>query len=427
MTVQPKAAPKPALKYQLLPELREMNPGNPIQGYLKCFMLQTLFFGDKKVLEDREKWRTMPLKDLPLNEMQYYCSNTGLRQADYAARLDTPDWQTLIKLKSDGIHLLLPDVQSLRDLAGALQIRFRIEIAERRFDDAIVTAKTMLALSQHLGEHPTAIGDLVGITIGSMALNRLDEMIEQPGCPNLFWALTYLPRPFIDLHRGLQGERMVFLDSVMPGLSDEQPMSNAQLRKFVDRLQKGLNGPKDPEGAVRAWFEGRAKDNEQVRAARKRLVEALSPADADKFDTFPPLQIVLLDAKLDFEAVFDEVMKARALPYWQERKVLASIPAIPVSKQTPLTRLLMPSYQKVSVMQARLDQHIALLRCIEALRMYAAEHDGKLPAKLDDICLPLPVDPVSGKPFSYKVEGKTVHLYGEPIIIGGRYEVTIDK
>ena len=32
---------------------------------------------------------------------------------------------------------------------------------------------------------------------------------------------------------------------------------------------------------------------------------------------------------------------------------------------------------------ARLDQRLALLRCVEALRMYAAENDGKLPAKLE--------------------------------------------
>lgn len=50
MTVQARSAPKPALKYQLLPELREMNPGNPIQGYLKCFMEQNnLFYNQQNV------------------------------------------------------------------------------------------------------------------------------------------------------------------------------------------------------------------------------------------------------------------------------------------------------------------------------------------------------------------------------------------
>lgn len=425
MTVQPKAAPKPALKYQLLPELREMNPGNPIQGYLKCFMEQNHFFGDKKVLADRDKWRTRPLKDLPLKEMQYYCTNAGLSQADYAARLDNPDWQILLKLKSDGVNLLLPDAQKLRALADALQIRFRIESAERRFGDAISTAKTMLALARHFNEHPTLIGDLVGIAIGTIALSRVDEMIEQPGSPNLFWALTDLPSPFIDLRKGLQGER-TWIEAEMPGLNDRESMSDAQLQKIVNRLQKIVNGPKDPEGAVREYLEGRAKNKEHVRSARKRLVEALAPADSASFDSLPPLQIVLLDEKLSHEIVRDEVMKALALPYWQADSVLSSVPPIPGEKQSPLL-MLIAQFAKVKVAQARLDQRIALLRCVEALRIYAAEHDGKLPAKLDDIRLPLPVDPATGKPFTYKVEGKTAHLHGEPLAVEVRYEVTIGK
>jgi hypothetical protein len=425
MTVQPKAAPKPALKYQLLPELREMNPGNPVQGYLKCFMEQSAFFGDKKILEDREKWRAMPPKDLPLKEMQYYCTNAGLRQADYAARLDTPDWQILLKLKSDGFNLLLPDAQKLRALAGALEIRFRIEIAERRFADAITTAKTMLALARHFNDHPTAIGGLIGVAIGSIALGKVDEMIERPGCPNLFWALTDLPSPFIDLRKALQGERTL-IQAVLPDLDDYEPMTEAKLRKIVERLQKEINGPKADNGAVRDWFEGRAKNKEQVQAARKRLVEALAPTDATRFDSFPPLQIILLDAKLDYETVRDEGMKALALPYWKARRLLESIPPIPADKQTPLI-MLMTVYNTVKRAQARLDQRIALLRCVEALRIYAAENDGKLPAKLDDIPLPLPFDPATGKPFTYKVEVKTAHLHGEPLGLDVRYEVTIGK
>jgi hypothetical protein len=304
MTVQPKAAPKLALKYQLLPELREMNPGNPIHEYSRCFADQHNFWRVKEVVQDREKWRAMPLKDLPLEQLRNY-GRIPLSRADYAARMDTPDWQILLKLKSDGIGLLLPDIQGLRELAGALQIRFRIEIAGHRYDDALVTAKTMFALSRHLGEHPTAIGDLVGIAIGTIALSTVDEMIQQPRCPNLFWALTDLPRPFIDLRKGLQGERSL-IEAELPGLDDREPMTNAQLQKIVDRLQKTINGPQDPEGAVRAWFEGRAKDKEHVQAARKRLIEASAPADATKYDSFPPLQIVLLDAKLDYETARDE-------------------------------------------------------------------------------------------------------------------------
>lgn len=70
--VQPAAAPKPALRYLLLPELKEMNPGNPIQNYLKCFAEQEKFFFDKESFQRREKLLAMPLKELPSRDLLEY-------------------------------------------------------------------------------------------------------------------------------------------------------------------------------------------------------------------------------------------------------------------------------------------------------------------------------------------------------------------
>ena len=67
---------------------------------------------------------------------------------------------------------------------------------------ALRTAKTIFALAQHLGEHPTFVGNLVGFATATMAIGPLEEMLEQPGCPNLYWALTHLPDPLVPLDRG---------------------------------------------------------------------------------------------------------------------------------------------------------------------------------------------------------------------------------
>ena len=53
----------------------------------------------------------------------------------------------------------------------------------------------MFAISRHMSEHPTLIADLVGIATANLAIGALEEMFEQPGCPNLYWALTNLPVP----------------------------------------------------------------------------------------------------------------------------------------------------------------------------------------------------------------------------------------
>ena len=130
-------------------------------------MEQQKFFFDKEAFQRREKLLAMPLKELPARELQDY-GGFALSQADWAARLDNPDWQILLKLKADGIYLLIPDVQQLRPLAEALKVRFRAEVALGRFDDAIRTAKTMFAMSRHLGEHPTFVGNLVGIAVANV-------------------------------------------------------------------------------------------------------------------------------------------------------------------------------------------------------------------------------------------------------------------
>ena len=58
------AAAVPALKYMLLPELRDRQPGNQVQAFYKCFMEQNHFYHDKATVEQREKWGNAPLADL---------------------------------------------------------------------------------------------------------------------------------------------------------------------------------------------------------------------------------------------------------------------------------------------------------------------------------------------------------------------------
>ncbi len=437
LTVQPMAAPRPALKYQLLPELKEMNPGNPIQGYLKCFMEQQNFFFNQTSAENREKWAEMPLKDLPRAELRDY-GGSALRQADYAARLDTPDWQVLLKLRSDGIKLLLPEVQQLRTLATALKVRMRGEIAEGRFDDAITTAKTIFALARHLETHPTLIADLVGLAIAGVAMGPLEEMIQQPGCPNLYWALTNLPSPLIGLRQGLQAER-VMVEAEFSGLEDTAPMSEARLAQVVARWSEGLKLTDLMKKRIVGWVETRIKDEEHVRAARERLIKAGLPQERVK--SFPALQAVLVDDKHEYESQLDEELKWMELSFWQGEAGYLANSARHDKHDTLFGKFLLtlfgePSWDRFQVRgaQARIDRRIAMLRTVEALRLYAADNGGKLPAQLSDLAVPVPDDPITGKPFTYKVENSTAELRGGPpkafatnSAFNLRYVITIKK
>ena len=50
------------------------------------------------------------------------------------------------------------------------------------------------------------------------------------------------------------------------------------------------------------------------------------------------------------------------------------------------------------------------MRQVEVLRMYAADNGGKFPARLEDLAVPVPIDPIHGKPFGYKIEGESAVL-----------------
>ena len=59
-------------------------------------------------------------------------------------------------------------------------------------------------------------------------------------------------------------------------------------------------------------------------------------------------------------------------------------------------------------------RQINLLRTVEALRMYAAEH-GRWPEKLDEIkAVPVPNDPFTEKPFEYAVKDGVALLRPTP-------------
>ena len=229
MTIQPMAAPRPALKFQLLPELGEMNPGNPAQGYAMCFPEQSNFWHNKDNVANREKWATMPLQDLAMKDLRYF-GYGPLTRADDAARLTTIDWQVLHRARKEGIGMHIPEVHQLGELAFALKVRFRVEIAERRFDDALVTVKTMLALGRHMSVYPTINTELVSMAIVLLAFDPLEEMLQQPGCPNLFWALTDLPSPLIDLHRDCRANGSSWPSSSAPS-TKANPRPKLSFRK----------------------------------------------------------------------------------------------------------------------------------------------------------------------------------------------------
>jgi hypothetical protein len=430
LAVRPMRAPQPALKYQLLPELGELNPGNAAQNYMKCFMEQRIFFYSKEGAAERTRYQTLPLSELAAIKLAGY-GGSALGQADWAARLDSLDWQDVSRVQGGRIERVPAELGPLQILAAALQARFRIEVAGRRFDDAIRTAKTMFALGRHLGEHSTEIADVIGLSAVHMGLGTLEEMVQQAGCPNLYWALTHLPSPLVDLRKGVQGDRTV-VSAELALLRNDVPMTERELERFVGRISGVISFAREQSGQpprnLRARLGTRVKDAERVRAARARLVAAGCAADVVK--KLGPLQIILLDEKQTYEIERDDRIKLLTVPLWQIDSMAGTVE--PTQDAQGLLADLLPHIVELRRTQGLLEQQIALLRHVEALRLHAADHGGKLPETLSEVAVPLPVDPFSGKPFLYAHQGATAQLCGSRIGCDGKgfqrqpnYEVTL--
>ncbi|MBN2594063.1 MAG: hypothetical protein JXA81_11190, partial [Sedimentisphaerales bacterium] len=60
------------------------------------------------------------------------------------------------------------------------------------------------------------------------------------------------------------------------------------------------------------------------------------------------------------------------------------------------------TFDRVRLISKRLDNNLNGLQCVEAIRHYAATHDGQLPENLSDINqMEVPKDVMSGKMFEY--------------------------
>jgi len=77
-----------------------------------------------------------------------------------------------------------------------------------------------------------------------------------------------------------------------------------------------------------------------------------------------------------------------------------------------LSAYLLPAANKVRQANVRLQQRVAYLRVIEAIRLHAFVNAGKPPAQLKDMKSTIPMDPVTGEAFVYSVKEGVATLAG---------------
>ena len=434
LTIGPAALPAPVLKYHLLPDSFDVTPGNAAMLYYRAFSPEWEGWRRQPGLQDKisEALQASP-HDLPRSELGWVLNSKQLQELDLAARREYCDWGFTTRVKQEGIGMLLPDIQSFRAFANVLALRTRFELADKEFGKAAYSLQTGFALGRDVANAPLLINALVGIAIATVQAGQVDQWIQTPGSPNLYWSLTELPRPFIGQSRPLSGERL-WLHAEVPLARDleKKPLSPQQTQELVDslvRLMRLEDNSKDAEARLALM----ALALKFYPQAKKELIaEGRKPEDVD---AMPIFQVYVIHALRQYFNLQDDLFKWYTLPYAQAfpgleradqdiRKARRRLEAIPFVD-------LLPAIVKVYTAYARLDRRIAAQRCIEAIRLYAASHDGKLPEALNEITeVPVPEDPMLGKPFDYHASGNhaTLRAAASPSTVSANeltYELTL--
>ncbi|ODT97513.1 MAG: hypothetical protein ABS79_07445, partial [Planctomycetes bacterium SCN 63-9] len=380
-------------------------------------------------------WVNAPPDKFPRDEVRKRLDayKNTLNEIELGASRQTCDWE--LYNRSEGYSLLLGEIQEMRSLARLVAVKARLELLDGKLDEAIRWYRIGQTMGRHAAEGPTLIQGLVGISISFTMNQGIEAFIQRPGAPNLYWAMATRPRPFVDLGRAIEAEQHI-IERELPELNELEgsPWSVEKARLFGDkmlaklidytgqmrmitpaRITSGSNAPRLEELSSRLGVAAMVA-RVYPQAKRALIAEGLSAADVE---AMPTLQAVLLHTLRVYNRFRDDNNKWTAFPYWQmkghEKPIWKPGATAEEKFANPfLTTLLMlvPATESALLAQARLDRQFDALQCVEAIRMYAADHGGTLPASLDAMTdTPLPIDPVTGKAFGYtKVDDTTATL-----------------
>lgn len=433
-----------ALAYRLLPDPLDVSAGNAAPVWVRAMLAARAVrhkWTEKQYSWDHAGKGGTALKNLPRKELRDVLTKYAgaLRLADQAARRSRCDWQRgelTVQNLQDPAWLPLEEIQGMRELLRLVSLRCRLELAEGKYDEAARGLQTGMAMARHMNTGELMIQDLVSVAFGAIMLSRVEEWVQRTGSPNLYWALTDLPRPLVDVRKSIRHELNTIYRSfpAFRGLRKKK-LTAAEATKLLGDVFGCLGGP----GEGRPWAAkgGVAPMVKKEQAGAKKALVAAGWAEKD-VDALPAAQVVALAFIERYERTRDEVVKWLTVPAWQGLAKLEKVTTESARKAKQgsdlFLGLLLPTISKTYGAQLRLERYVAGLRGGEALRQHVGD-TGKLPAKWADIeGMPGPIDPFTGKGLGsyYSVkDGKGVLAVppppGMPALLGRRFEITAKK
>jgi len=429
LTIHPAPEPRPALKYRLTPSYLVRTSGNAAPLYFRAFLLLEARRASGGTWEKVVAWQKTPLEELPVEEVSKALDAfaSTFHEAEMASRRTHCDWGLPIREEDNPFNMTLLEANKARELGFLVALRARLQIAQKKYDEAIGSLRVGCTLARHIAKGPTLVNGLVGIAVFDLMAAQLETLAQQPDAPNMYWALTSLPRPMIDLHEALQLEA-VTIYTMFPEM-EQARRTGASPEFWEQALKKGMQefaemGLLEHSGGTKIGLpELETLIAKGAPGARRSLAAAGWPEEQVR--AMSPVQAVLINTLEVFDRQRDGLFKWFCLPYWEahdrakeaEQRIQAECAQLADRQHVeavPLGAMLLPAIERCCFAVARMERRLAALRTIEAVRLYAAEHDGRLPERLDQIeAVPTPLNPVTGKPFPYRLDGNTTTLDAE--------------
>jgi hypothetical protein len=342
------------------------------------------------------------------------------REMKRAAYRRTASWEYPIGEDHQPYYLIwLPDVQGLRHFIGhGLTAKTRFHLSQGELSEAQEAILVGLANSRHLAQTPFLVNQMVAAVIQKSMLACVDELIAQPGAPNLYWALTALPDSMLELERTASLEGNGFAMTFPAAKELDRQRDPAEWHRMADQLVDVMTA----SGLISA------APPEQPESTIGKIINSIAPATGIHRTSFVkhgrrelPQMLGVSEEEVN-KMSDDEVgvrwYSMRRMALDQKIETVLSLSPREAWPQALQLREELETFRQQSghddqffhpvgacLAMHAVNRKIQALRVVEAVRDFTSKHEGRLPEKLAEIQdVPVPNDPFTEQPFVWNVK-----------------------